>query len=84
MELEDEKRAFQVERDRLLSEVENLSASTDAQSQKMQDLHSQKLRSLESQIQDLKKKQENQAQKVQLQHNIKQRSSKVSTLESIL
>ncbi|KAI3737142.1 hypothetical protein L2E82_27137 [Cichorium intybus] len=62
MELEDEKRAVQIERDRLLTEVENLSASSDGQSQKMQDLHSQKLKSLESQILDLKKKQENQVQ----------------------
>ncbi|XP_023728461.1 kinesin-like protein KIN-4A [Lactuca sativa] len=62
MELEDEKRAVQIERDRLLTEVENLSASSDGQSQKMQDLHSHKLKSLESQIQDLKKKQENQVQ----------------------
>ncbi|KAL4559566.1 hypothetical protein LXL04_031709 [Taraxacum kok-saghyz] len=62
MELEDEKRTVQIERDRLLTEVENLSATSDGQSQKMQDLHSHKLKSLESQIQDLKKKQENQVQ----------------------
>nr|GEW04192.1 kinesin-like protein KIN-4A [Tanacetum cinerariifolium] len=62
MELEDEKRAVQIERDRLLTEVENLSASSDGQAQKVRDLHSQKLKSLESQIQDLKKKQENQVQ----------------------
>ncbi|KAJ0595968.1 putative plus-end-directed kinesin ATPase [Helianthus annuus] len=62
MELEEEKQAVQMERDRLLAEVENLSASTDGQTQKMQDLHSHKLKSLESQIQELKKKQESQVQ----------------------
>ena len=41
---------MQIERDRLLTEVENLSASSDGQSQKMQDLHSHKLKSLESQV----------------------------------
>ncbi|PWA42355.1 hypothetical protein CTI12_AA545630 [Artemisia annua] len=35
MELEDEKRAVQIERDRLLTEVENLSASSDGQAQKV-------------------------------------------------
>ncbi|XP_076940354.1 kinesin-like protein KIN-4A [Bidens hawaiensis] len=62
MELEQEKLAVQIERDRLLTEVENLSASSDGQTQKMQDLHSHKLKSLESQIQELKKKQESQVQ----------------------
>ncbi|KAI7755406.1 hypothetical protein M8C21_005574 [Ambrosia artemisiifolia] len=62
MELEEEKQAVQMERDRLLAEVENLSASSDGQTQKMRDLHSQKLKSLESQIQELKKKQESQVQ----------------------
>ncbi|KAK3019934.1 hypothetical protein RJ639_004917, partial [Escallonia herrerae] len=62
MELEDEKRTVQLERDRLLAEVENLAASSDGHTQKMQDMHAQKLKSLESQIQDLKKKQESQVQ----------------------
>ncbi|CAI9115824.1 OLC1v1016825C1 [Oldenlandia corymbosa var. corymbosa] len=61
-ELEEEKRTVQKERDRLLAEVENLSANSDGQAQKLQDVHAQKLKSLESQIQDLKKKQENQVQ----------------------
>uniref|UniRef100_A0A6M2EYR5 Kinesin motor domain-containing protein n=1 Tax=Populus davidiana TaxID=266767 RepID=A0A6M2EYR5_9ROSI len=60
MELEDEKRAVQRERDRLLAEIENLSASSDGQ--KLQDIHAQKLKTLEAQIMDLKKKQENQVQ----------------------
>ncbi|GAB4852240.1 Kinesin-like protein KIN-4A [Ancistrocladus abbreviatus] len=59
---EHEKRAVQQERDRLLAEVENLAASSDGQTQKFQDVHSQKLKALEAQIQDLKKKQENQVQ----------------------
>uniref|UniRef100_A0A0V0IYA4 Kinesin-like protein n=1 Tax=Solanum chacoense TaxID=4108 RepID=A0A0V0IYA4_SOLCH len=61
LELEEEKRAVQLERDRLLAEVENL-ANNDGQAIKLQDTHSQKLKSLEAQIQDLKKKQENQVQ----------------------
>lgn len=62
MELEDEKRTVQHERDRLLAEVENLSSNSDGQTQKLQDVHSQKLKTLEAQIQDLKKKQESQVQ----------------------
>ncbi|XP_075093017.1 kinesin-like protein KIN-4A isoform X3 [Nicotiana tabacum] len=62
IELEEEKRAVQQERDRLLAEVENRAANSDGLSQKLQDMHSQKLKSLEAQIQDLKKKQENQVQ----------------------
>ncbi|OWM80703.1 kinesin-like protein KIN-4A [Punica granatum] len=62
MELEDEKRTVQQERDRLLAEVENRASNTDGQTQKMQDMHAQKLKTLEAQILDLKKKQENQVQ----------------------
>lgn len=62
LELEEEKRTVQKERDRLLAEVENLAANSDGQAQKLQDMHSQKLKSLEAQIQDLKKKQESQVQ----------------------
>ncbi|KAL3634172.1 Kinesin-like protein KIN-4A [Castilleja foliolosa] len=62
MELEEEKRTVQLERDRLLTEVENLSANSDGQAQKLQDMHVHKLKVLESQIQGLKKKQENQVQ----------------------
>ncbi|KAK6938656.1 Kinesin motor domain, partial [Dillenia turbinata] len=62
MELEDEKRNVEQERDRLLAEVENLAANSDGQTQKMQDIHAQKLKALEAQILDLKKKQENQVQ----------------------
>ncbi|KAG9440503.1 hypothetical protein H6P81_020668 [Aristolochia fimbriata] len=61
MELEDEKRIVQQERDRLLAEVES-HAATDGQTQKMQESHLQKLKALEAQILDLKKKQENQVQ----------------------
>ncbi|OVA15880.1 Kinesin [Macleaya cordata] len=62
MELEDEKRTVQQERDRLLAEVESLAATSDGQTQKMQDVHTQKLKTLEAQILDLKKKQESQVQ----------------------
>ncbi|KAG9148122.1 hypothetical protein Leryth_003697 [Lithospermum erythrorhizon] len=62
IELEEEKRTVQQERDRLLTEIENLAANSDEQAQKAQDVHTLKLKTLESQIQDLKKKQENQVQ----------------------
>ncbi|KAG7024268.1 Kinesin-like protein KIN-4A, partial [Cucurbita argyrosperma subsp. argyrosperma] len=62
VELEDEKRTVQQERDRLLAEVENLAACSDGQTQKLHDVHSQKLKTLEAQILELKKKQENQVQ----------------------
>ncbi|XWS21231.1 hypothetical protein CRYUN_Cryun30bG0037700 [Craigia yunnanensis] len=61
-ELEDEKRAVQQERDCLLAEIENLSTGSDGQAQKLQDIHAHKLKSLEVQILDLKKNQENQVQ----------------------
>nr|XP_029117159.1 kinesin-like protein KIN-4A isoform X4 [Elaeis guineensis] len=61
MELEEEKRIVQRERDRLLAEVESLAAS-DGQAHKLPDIHLQKLKSLEAQISELKKKQENQVQ----------------------
>ncbi|CAN7025648.1 unnamed protein product [Brassica rapa subsp. trilocularis] len=60
-EVEDEKRSVQEERNRLLAEIENL-ASSDGQAQKLEDVHAQNLKSLEAQIQDLKKKQESQVQ----------------------
>lgn len=58
LELEEEKRTVQQERDQLLVEIENLAANSDGQAQKTQDTHSQKLKALEAQILDLKKKQE--------------------------
>ncbi|KAL2318511.1 hypothetical protein Fmac_032387 [Flemingia macrophylla] len=62
MELEDEKSVVQRDRDRLLAEVENLAANSDGQLQKSEDIHAQKLKTLEAQILDLKKKQESQVQ----------------------
>ncbi|PON67182.1 Kinesin-like protein [Trema orientale] len=62
MELEEEKRIVQQERDHLLAEVESLSANSDGQVQKVHDIHAQKLKSLEAQILDLKKKRESQVQ----------------------
>lgn len=40
----------QQERDRLLTEVENLAANSDGQTQKLQDSHTQKLKTLEAQV----------------------------------
>ena len=40
----------QQERDRLLAEVENLAANSDGQAQKLQDIHAQKLKTLEAQV----------------------------------
>uniref|UniRef100_A0A2P2M7K1 Kinesin-like protein n=1 Tax=Rhizophora mucronata TaxID=61149 RepID=A0A2P2M7K1_RHIMU len=62
LELEDEKRIVQQERDRLLAEIENLAASSDGQTQKMQDIHAHKLKFLETQILELRKKQESHVQ----------------------
>ncbi|KAF3438996.1 hypothetical protein FNV43_RR17271 [Rhamnella rubrinervis] len=62
MELEGEKRIVQQERDRLLAEVEGLATNSDGQSQKVHDIHAQKLKSLEAQILDLKKKRESPVQ----------------------
>ncbi|KAJ4714826.1 Kinesin-like protein [Melia azedarach] len=62
MELEEEKRIVQKERDHLLAEVETLAAHSDGQTQKMQDGHAQKLKVLEAQILELKKKQESQVE----------------------
>ncbi|CAN4122646.1 unnamed protein product [Withania somnifera] len=50
LELEEEKRVVQQERDRLLAEVENRATNNDGQAIKLQDTHSQKLKSLEAQI----------------------------------
>ncbi|KAL0714007.1 hypothetical protein Bca4012_020985 [Brassica carinata] len=62
VELEKEKRTVQVERDLLLAEVEKLAASSDRQAQVARDSHAQKLKALETQISNLKKKQENQVE----------------------
>ncbi|KAL2333515.1 hypothetical protein Fmac_014728 [Flemingia macrophylla] len=62
MELEDEKRKVQEERDRLLHEVENLATNSDGPAHKTQDVRGQKLKALETQILDLKKKQESHVQ----------------------
>ncbi|XP_010558774.1 PREDICTED: kinesin-like protein KIN-4B isoform X2 [Tarenaya hassleriana] len=59
MELEKEKRVVQMERDRLLTEVEAFAASSDRRAFSARDNHAQKLKALEAQILDLKKKQEN-------------------------
>ncbi|CAA6661425.1 unnamed protein product [Spirodela intermedia] len=60
LELEEEKKILQKERDRLSAEVENLATMSGAQAQR--DIHSQKLKYLEAQILDLKRKQESQVQ----------------------
>ncbi|RDY01938.1 Kinesin-like protein KIN-4A [Mucuna pruriens] len=62
VELEEEKRKVQEERDRLLHEVENLAANSDGLAHKTLDVRGQKLKALESQILDLKKKQESHVQ----------------------
>ncbi|KAJ7517209.1 hypothetical protein O6H91_21G014700 [Diphasiastrum complanatum] len=62
VELEEEKRSLQRERDNLFAELEALASSSDEQTQKMQEAYVLKLKDLETQILDLKKKQDNQAQ----------------------
>ncbi|KAL5184201.1 Kinesin-like protein KIN-4A [Glycine soja] len=58
LELEEEKRKVQEERDRLLHEVENLASNSDGLAHKTQDVRGQKLKALEAQV--------------QLQHKMKQ------------
>ncbi|KAM1714569.1 hypothetical protein ACFX11_025408 [Malus domestica] len=88
LELEDEKRTVQQDRDRLLGEVENLSVG-DGQQQKFQDVHTQKLKALEGQILDLKKKQESQVQLLKQKRKSstatkdKTRSRTISVVESL-
>ncbi|PKU62954.1 kinesin-like protein KIN-4A [Dendrobium catenatum] len=74
MELEDEKRSVQLERDRLLAEVESLA---DGHLHKFPDIHSQKLKSLEAQIMDLKKTQENQVQLVKQKQRSEEAAKKL-------
>ncbi|KAB2004652.1 hypothetical protein ES319_D11G214100v1 [Gossypium barbadense] len=62
MELEEEKRIEQHDRDRLLAAFENRAANSDAQRQKRQEINVQKIKALEAQISDVKKKQENQVE----------------------
>ncbi|OAE24281.1 hypothetical protein AXG93_1052s1040 [Marchantia polymorpha subsp. ruderalis] len=50
------------ERDMLMSELETLATTSDEQTHKMEESYSTKLKNLETQISDLKKKQENQSQ----------------------
>ncbi|CAI0465049.1 unnamed protein product [Linum tenue] len=77
MEMEDEKRVVQQERDRLLAEIANLSAGSDGHAQKLQDAHSQKLKTLETQILDLKKKQESQVQLLKQKHKSDEAAKKL-------
>ncbi|XP_059645541.1 kinesin-like protein KIN-4A isoform X2 [Cornus florida] len=62
MELEEEKKIVLQERDHLVAEILNLAAVSEGQTQKLQDTHALKLKALEAQIFDLKKKQESQLQ----------------------
>ncbi|CAK9197574.1 unnamed protein product [Sphagnum troendelagicum] len=62
LELEEEKKSLQGERDSLMAELESLATTTDENAQKLQETYKNKLKQLEAQIADLKKKQENQSQ----------------------
>ncbi|MCO5550274.1 hypothetical protein L7F22_003755 [Adiantum nelumboides] len=62
MELEEEKKTLQGERDKYLAELTSLANASDGHSQKLHETYTQKVKSLETQIFELKKKQENQAQ----------------------
>ncbi|CAL0312843.1 unnamed protein product [Lupinus luteus] len=76
MELEEEKRTVQKERDHLLHEVEKLAANCDGV-QKTQDVRVQKLKALESQILDLKKKQESQVQLLKQKQKIEEAAKRL-------
>ncbi|KAI5060275.1 hypothetical protein GOP47_0024695 [Adiantum capillus-veneris] len=62
VELEEEKKALQRERDILLVEMDNLVSMTDEKAQKMKEMYAHKLKVLEAQIAELKRNQESQAQ----------------------
>lgn len=62
VELEEEKKVLQSERDTLMAELTSLTNTSDEQSQKRQETYIQKVKALEAQIWELKKKQENQTQ----------------------
>ncbi|KAG0584179.1 hypothetical protein KC19_3G191000 [Ceratodon purpureus] len=62
VEVEEEKKHVEKERDKLMTEVETLANVSDENARKLQEQHTQKLSQLEAQIADLRKKQENQAQ----------------------
>eukprot|EP00249_Psilotum_nudum_P001711 c14348_g1_i1 orf=1037-4090(-) len=62
MELEEEKKALQREKNALLSQIEDLAATAGDQTQKMQESYLETLKTLEIQIEELKMKQDNQAQ----------------------
>ncbi|KAM0978210.1 hypothetical protein ACFX2I_014124 [Malus domestica] len=82
LELEDEKRIVHQDRDRLLSEVEKLSAG-DGQPQKFQDVYTQKLKALEGQILDLKKKQESQVQLLKQKQKSDEAAKRLHEIQSI-
>ncbi|XP_057718027.1 uncharacterized protein LOC130932660 isoform X3 [Arachis stenosperma] len=77
MELEEEKRIMQQESDPLLHEVKNLSVNIDGLAQKSQDVRGQKMKALEAQILDLKKKQENQVQLLKQKEKSKETAKKL-------
>ncbi|KAG0589833.1 hypothetical protein KC19_1G052000 [Ceratodon purpureus] len=62
VELEEEKKMLQRERDTLMTELESLATTSDEHTHKLQESYGNKLKTLESQIADLKKSQENQSQ----------------------
>ncbi|XP_052118627.1 kinesin-like protein KIN-4A isoform X3 [Arachis duranensis] len=77
MELEEEKKIVQQESDPLLHEVKNLSVNIDGLAQKSQDVRGQKMKALEAQILDLKKKQENQVQLLKQKEKSKETAKKL-------
>nr|AMS24212.1 kinesin 4-Ic protein [Marsilea vestita] len=62
LELEEEKKHLQSERDNLLAELTRFTNTSDEQSKKLQEQYMQKVKALETQISELKKKQDSQAQ----------------------
>ncbi|XAR74013.1 Plus-end-directed kinesin ATPase [Bertholletia excelsa] len=74
LELKEDKKTVEQERDCLLAEIKNLAAASDGKMQKVQRAQAQKLKALEAQILDLKKKKEGQLQIL----NQKQRSDEAA------
>ncbi|KAL2646783.1 hypothetical protein AAZV13_05G076400 [Glycine max] len=79
LELEEEKRKVQEERDRLFHEVENLAANSDGLAHKTQDVRGQKLKALEAQILDLKKKQESHVQLLKQKEKSEEAAKRLQT-----
>ncbi|XP_024371093.1 kinesin-like protein KIN-4A [Physcomitrium patens] len=77
VELEEEKKMLQRERDTLMTELESLATTSDEHTHKLQESYGNKLKTLESQIADLKKKQENQSHLLRAKQRIEESAKRL-------